>query len=440
VKKQPAKQELQHLTEQPEGIAEKYRNLYDSLHESTAFIELSKELAVTANEAETSTEALRNCIDRVARFMGWPVGHVYFTVTEPKPHMVPSGIWYLQQPRKFSTFKKVTEKTPFDLGKGLPGRILKSKKPAWIIDVMKDKNFPRNKMANDLGVKAGFGFPVLVKKEVVAVMEFFAEEAIEPDHRLLELMEQIGTQLGRIMEREELVVKNERLDSFMNSATDHFVILDKDLNVIEINEEAVEYFQAPKEELLGMNITELSPDVKESGRYDKYLEVIKTGEPFFVNDLVSHPSLGYLHLNVKAFKVGEGLGIIASDITGMREAIDELTNFMYRVSHDLKSPLATLMGLANLAAKESGTDRDQYIGMMCDQATKMDGIFTDLVELTRVKQGEITPTLIDLPALCTDAINSTSHTKGFEQVTINANWELKKNPIKPLYSSSCRTS
>lgn len=203
--KQSTNQELQYLTDQLESITEKYYNLCNSLKETSKFIELSKKLNVTANEAVTFTEALHKCIEQVARFMGWPVGHVYFTVFEPKPHMIPSGIWYLSHPKKFSTFKKVTEKTSFPIGKGLPGRILKIRKPAWIKDVIKDKNFPRNSLAKNLGVKAGFGFPVLVKKEVVAVMEFFAEQAIEPNQHLLELMEQTGIQLGRIMEREELV-------------------------------------------------------------------------------------------------------------------------------------------------------------------------------------------------------------------------------------------
>ena len=43
---------------------------------------------------------------------------------------------------------------------------------------------------------------MLVGHEVVAVLEFFAGEALEPDGPLLELMANIGTQLGRVVERE----------------------------------------------------------------------------------------------------------------------------------------------------------------------------------------------------------------------------------------------
>ena len=65
----------------------------------------------------------------------------------------------------------------FASGVGLPGRVLASGRPSWIIDVTKDPNFPRATGATDIGIKASFGFPVLIGHEVVAVLEFFASEA-----------------------------------------------------------------------------------------------------------------------------------------------------------------------------------------------------------------------------------------------------------------------
>src|SRR5262249_33105698 len=49
--------------------------------------------------------------------------------------------------------------------------------------------------------KACFAFPVLVGRDVAAVLEFFASEALEPDRQLLEVMAYIGVQLGRVLER-----------------------------------------------------------------------------------------------------------------------------------------------------------------------------------------------------------------------------------------------
>lgn len=67
----------------------------------------------------------------------------------------------------------------------MPGRVLATGKPTWIPDVEKDANFPRAKMAENIGVHAGFGFPILAAKEVVGVLEFYSAEASEPNEALL---------------------------------------------------------------------------------------------------------------------------------------------------------------------------------------------------------------------------------------------------------------
>jgi signal transduction histidine kinase len=129
----------------------------------------------------------------------------------------PTKLWHLDDAEKFATFRKVTEVTRFPSGVGLPGRVLASGRPAWIVDVTKDKNFPRAKLATEIGVKGGFAFPVLVGREVVAVMEFFSDEATEIYEPLLDFMAQIGTQLGRVVERtraqEHLLDAKERAEA-----------------------------------------------------------------------------------------------------------------------------------------------------------------------------------------------------------------------------------
>ena len=172
-----------------------------ALREESAFVQLLQVVAVAANEASTIEEALQTGLDRICAHTGWPVGHVYLPAGDSSGELAPTTLWYLDNAERFEAFQKVTEATRFAPGVGLPGRVLASGKPAWIIDVTKDPNFPRAKLASDIGIKAAFGFPVLVGKEVVAVLEFFSREALEPDKALLEVMAHVGTQLGRVIER-----------------------------------------------------------------------------------------------------------------------------------------------------------------------------------------------------------------------------------------------
>jgi signal transduction histidine kinase len=58
-------------------------------------------------------------------------------------------------------------------------------------------------MAQDIGVKTGFGFPILIEERVVGVLEFYSPETIELEPKLLEVMGYVGAQLGRAVERRQ---------------------------------------------------------------------------------------------------------------------------------------------------------------------------------------------------------------------------------------------
>lgn len=173
------------------------------LDRKATFVELLQVVAVAANEAASVDTALQFTIDRICDYTGWPVGHVYSFSPGPKAELNSSRIWHFENPAQFENFRQVTEGTPLAIGTGLPGRIAKSGKSAWIPDINEDTNFPRKKLAIDLGVKGAFGFPVLAQGEVVAVLEFFSSNIEEPDQELLTVMSNVGAQLGQLVERKQ---------------------------------------------------------------------------------------------------------------------------------------------------------------------------------------------------------------------------------------------
>jgi len=185
------------------------------LHRKATFVELLQVVAVAANEATSVEAALQFTLDRVCEHTGWPVGHVYLCPSRTSTELISSKLWHLENAAQFETFRQVTERTPLAMGAGLPGRVAKSGKSAWIPDINQDANFPRRKVANDLGVKGAFGFPVLAQGEVVAVLEFFSSNIEEPDDELLAVMSNVGAQLGQVVERsraqQELAGKAEEL-------------------------------------------------------------------------------------------------------------------------------------------------------------------------------------------------------------------------------------
>jgi PAS domain S-box-containing protein len=116
------------------------------------------------------------------------------------------------------------------------------------------------------------------------------------------------------------------LEAFMDASVDAFLLFDENLDLASINPAGERMFDVSKEMVVGKNIVDLEPGIKETRKYDKYLDVMKTGELFFVEQPFSHTKFGDMHLSIKAFKMRKGLGMIVNDITErkrMEEALKE---------------------------------------------------------------------------------------------------------------------
>jgi len=139
---------------------------------------------------------------------------------------------------------------------------------------------------------------------------------------------QVFATLHDITERkraEQVILESEeRLQSFMDSATDGFILFDSKLNLIEMNKTALETVGVEKQDVIGKNIIDTVPNIKETDRYNEYKKVMKTGVPFYIRDITNHPLTGDKHIELKAFKVNDGLGMIFNDITKIKLAEETL--------------------------------------------------------------------------------------------------------------------
>ncbi|HJT78420.1 MAG TPA: ATP-binding protein, partial [Gemmataceae bacterium] len=83
----------------------------------------------------------------------------------------------------------------------LPGRVWAGGRPAWILDIAQDTNFPRLTSAVGHGLHSAFACPVVGGGRAVGVMEFFTRRSREPDAGLLEMMATVAGNVGQFLER-----------------------------------------------------------------------------------------------------------------------------------------------------------------------------------------------------------------------------------------------
>lgn len=111
----------------------------------------------------------------------------------------------------------------------------------------------------------------------------------------------------------------QQLRDFIRSASDVLYLYDEDLKLLDASEpgfELIKEYLPEKSEsnYIGKHITEIVPNLVEMGRYSNFIKLRETGVPIFFDD-IKNPLYGDRWWSVKAFKVGEGIGIISRDIT-----------------------------------------------------------------------------------------------------------------------------
>jgi two-component sensor histidine kinase/integral membrane sensor domain MASE1 len=147
-------------------------------------------------------ELLRGCLERICRLTGWPVGHVVLPDDPYNPKiLLPSSVWHFSEDSLVPVAGE-TKQFRFRMGEGLPGRIWDKGEPLWIPNVAESQNLPRKPVLLKYGLHALFGFPVYAEGRLQAVLEFFSTAKQPPDEQLLLVVQSIGQQLGRVLERQ----------------------------------------------------------------------------------------------------------------------------------------------------------------------------------------------------------------------------------------------
>jgi PAS domain S-box-containing protein len=178
---------------------------------------------------------------------------------------------------------------------------------------------------------------------VQVMLEVIREKIGEFERVNSELKKTVSDLHREIEERkrtqEKLAESRERLDNFMNSATDYFSLFDENFALIDMNKAGYQAMGLKdKRSLIGKHILELSPHIRDSGRYEMYRAVIRTGTPSISEDFLVHSKTGERYFRSTAFRVAGGLGIISRDITLQKKYEERLEN-LARLSSESPNPI-----------------------------------------------------------------------------------------------------
>jgi diguanylate cyclase (GGDEF)-like protein/PAS domain S-box-containing protein len=146
--------------------------------------------------AESEADVIGGILRELGTRMGWDFGSFWRLDPEAANRLVCAKVWTAGG-RRLQRFATVSQEITLELGEGLPGRVWASNRPAFIVDVVKDTNFPRAPAAADAGLHAAICFPLVAGDLRAGVIEFLGSAIGQPDERLLDALASIGAQVGQ---------------------------------------------------------------------------------------------------------------------------------------------------------------------------------------------------------------------------------------------------
>lgn len=99
----------------------------------------------------------------------------------------------------------------------------------------------------------------------------------------------------------------------------------------------------------------------------------------------------------------------------------ELDSFVYSVSHNLRAPLMSLLGLVQISSFDNHQRDevyDQYFNMMRSSITKLDETIKEILEYSRNARNEVSIAEIVFATMLSDSIEKLKYLEGFDQLDI----------------------
>ncbi|GAA4795310.1 ATP-binding protein [Olivibacter ginsenosidimutans] len=222
----------------------------------------------------------------------------------------------------------------------------------------------------------------------------FSELASSFNTMAEKLEEYAGSNLSR------LLMEKKRIETLINNMHDPVIGLDEQQIVLFANDEAFRIIGLNREDILGKRISELAVqnDLLRSLCNDPALEKPRTGtiriyadgkESFFEQELIP----------INIVPTGEkdeqfiGSVILLRNITPFRELDLAKTNFIATVSHELKTPIASIkMGLQLLHNETTGKlnqEQENLLQSIGEDSDRLLRITGELLNMSQVETGNI---------------------------------------------------
>ena len=231
----------------------------------------------------------------------------------------------------------------------------------------------------------------------------------------------------------------ENISFILNKLEDAIIVLDSDQKIVFQNSHSIDLFE---NNYTGQNITNLirSPiilETLENVYKNKKTKIIEYNSEYGQN--LSPRSTNFYNVEISYEKnhlqltnTKDNYVILMKNITPLKNIEKVRSSFIANVSHELKTPLATVMGFLETIrgpAKDDKKSMSKFLGIMDKETIRMKRLIDDLLVVSKIESDEhIHPTKkVNLIKTLNNVIESLKEYALKKNIQIRTNYQLSEN-------------
>ena len=286
--------------------------------------------------------------------------------------------------------------------------------------------------------------------EPLGVLSLLDTKTCDFDKTQIQLLRTFSQSIVDKLELNNRKIELQELEEFseliINTNQDYIFVKDEEYRVVKANPAFIELHpESMRDNLIGStSFEEYEPDeVEVFLKHDKI--AFKDGRSE-VNEVITLPNgvVRLLHTTKTRFENSKGekyiLGV-ARDVSereellaDLRKSNQDLDEFAYIASHDLKAPLTAIKRLVSWIEEDAGESLDEdskkHFGMIKNRVNRMSNLLSDLLSYSRIGREEHAPVELSLRDSVSNCFDLLDIPEGFSIVADDAQLKLPRVPFE----------
>ena len=371
---------------------------------------LQKDIALKANDAANVEELITSAMELISKYNKCPLVHAINIYNNKYFFNHSQSLWYSPKISKYNRIIETYKQEEKVMLNPVHIKVFFNKNSYLIRNLEQENEYSYKEIVLKSGLKSLFIFPIFISGQVVSLIELFSDNPETFDNNFPENAEQIGIQLGIIIDRKSSEEELKKLSMAIeqNQAS---VVISNSKGIIEYtNPKFSEISGYNSEEAIGEKNNLLKSGTHQKDFYKDLWNTIKAGK-IWQGEICNKKKNGQFfweQVNISPIKNSKGdishFVAVKIDITDKKSALEELkiakesaesankakSEFLANMSHEIRTPMNSILGFTELlSTKIIDEQQRNYLESIKSSGKNLLMLINDVLDLSKVDAGRM---------------------------------------------------